>query len=94
MRLYGTGEVVVPGDPDWDELLARFPEHPGVRAVIRASVHRVSVTCGFAVPFMSLVGERPTLDQVNGRKGEGTLAAYRAEKNAVSLDGLPGLDPA
>jgi hypothetical protein len=53
----------------------------------------VSTTSGFAVPFMDLVGERPTLDQVNGRKGEDALAAYRAEKNAVSLDGLPGLAP-
>ena len=42
---------------------------------------------------MQLVGERPTLDQANGRKGEEALAAYRAEKNAVSLDGLPGLAP-
>jgi hypothetical protein len=44
------------------------------------------------VPFMSLVGERPTLDQANGRKGEAALADYRAEKNAASIDGLPGLD--
>jgi len=93
VRLHGTGHVVVPGDPDWEGLVARFDEHPGARAVIRAHVHRVSSSCGFGVPFMSLVGERPTLDQANGRNGEDVLAEYRAEKNAVSLDGLPGLDP-
>jgi hypothetical protein len=91
VRLHGTGEVVVPGDDEWEQLLARFPNRPGVRAVVKAAVTRVSTTCGFAVPFMELAGERPTLDQVNGRKGDEALAVYRAEKNAVSLDGLPGL---
>jgi hypothetical protein len=93
VRLHGTGEVVVPGDDGWDDLVGRFPDRPGARAVVRARVARVSTTCGFAVPFMELAGERPTLDQVNGRKGDDALAAYRAEKNAVSLDGLPGLEP-
>lgn len=93
VRLHGTGAVVVPGDEGWDDLVGRFPEHPGARAVVRAAVARVSTTCGFAVPFMDLVGVRPTLDQVNGRKGDDALAAYRADKNAVSLDGLPGLTP-
>ncbi len=93
VRLHGRGAVVVPGDVGWEQLLDRFPERPGARAVVTATVARVSTTCGFAVPFMEPAGERPTLDQVNGRKGDEALAAYRAEKNAVSLDGLPGLDP-
>jgi hypothetical protein len=93
VRLHGTGDVVVPEDLEWEALSARFEAHPGARAVIRARVDRVSSSCGFAVPLMQLVGERPTLDQANGRKGEEALAAYRAEKNAVSLDGLPGLAP-
>jgi hypothetical protein len=92
VRLHGTGEVVLPDDAGWDELAARFGEHPGARAIIRARVTRVSSSCGFAVPFMTLVGERETLDQANGRKGEEALADYRARKNAVSIDGLPGLD--
>ena len=91
VRLHGTGEVVQPDDPEWAELIDGFTEHPGARTIIRAHVERVSSSCGFAVPFMSLVGERPTLDQANGRKGEAALADYRAEKNAVSIDGLPGL---
>jgi predicted pyridoxine 5'-phosphate oxidase superfamily flavin-nucleotide-binding protein len=92
VRLHGTGEVVQPDDPEWGELVNGFTEHPGARAIIRAHVERVSSSCGFGVPFMSLVGERPTLDQANGRKGEAALADYRAEKNAASIDGLPGLD--
>jgi len=91
VRLYGIGDAVLPGDLGWDDLADRFSVHPGVRAVIRVEVERISSSCGFAVPVMELVGERPTLDQANGRKDETTLATYRAEKNAVSIDGLPGL---
>lgn len=92
VRLHGTGDVVLPDDPDWGALVGGFTEHPGARAIIRARVERVSSSCGFAVPFMTLVGERETLDQANGRKGEDALADYRARKNAASIDGLPGLD--
>jgi len=91
VRLHGRGEVVLPGDSGWERLASGFGEHPGARAIIRADIQRVSSSCGFAVPFMALVGERETLDQANGRKGEEALAEYRAQKNAVSIDGLPGL---
>lgn len=35
----------------------------------------------------------PALAEWAGRKSDGELAAYRAEKNAASIDGLPALDP-
>jgi hypothetical protein len=54
-------------------------------------VDRLSSSCGYSVPFMDLVGERPTLRQWSDRKEPGELDAYRAEKNAVSIDGLAGL---
>ncbi|HEY6531745.1 MAG TPA: pyridoxamine 5'-phosphate oxidase family protein [Acidimicrobiales bacterium] len=91
VRLYGTGEVVEPGHPEWVDLVGRFPERSGARAVIRTAVDRLSSSCGFAVPFMDYVGERPTLGQWSDRQGGDGLAAYRAEKNAVSIDGLPAL---
>ena len=92
VRLHGTGRVVAPADPGFDDLLARFPEHPGVRSVVVVDVHRVSSSCGFAVPVMEYAGERDVLDRANGRKSEAELRAYREKKNALSLDGLPAVD--
>jgi hypothetical protein len=91
VRVHGTGEVVEPGDPGWEELVARFPERSGARAVVRIRADRLSSSCGFAVPFMDYVGERPTLAQWSDRQGPDGLALYRSEKNAVSIDDLPGL---
>jgi hypothetical protein len=91
VRLYGTGEVVVPGDPAWDRLSGRFAPDSGARAVIRVDVDRLSSSCGYSVPFMSVEGERPTLRQWSDRKEPAELDGYRAEKNAVSIDGLPAL---
>lgn len=92
VRLHGRGRVVAAVDPDFDDWRARFPDHPGVRAVIVVDVERVSDSCGFAVPVMELVAERDVLDLANARKGEEALATYRAEKNRVSIDGLPAVD--
>lgn len=92
VRLHGTGRVVSPRDEGFEELVGRFPAHPGVRSVIVVDVARVSDSCGFAVPVMELVGERDQLDRVNERKGEARLADYRGEKNARSIDGLAAVD--
>lgn len=92
VRLHGRGRVVGPGDDGFAAWVARFPEHPGVRAVIVVDVERVSDSCGFAVPLMEYVGDRAVLDDVNARKGDDELAAYRELKNRVSIDGLPAVD--
>ncbi len=91
LRLHGRGTPVVPGDPRFDELAGCFPPRPGVRSVIEVEVARVADSCGFAVPRMDYRGERSELDAWADAKGPDRLAAYRAKKNAVSLDGLPGL---
>lgn len=91
VRLHGRGQVVIPGDAEWEELMARFPPQPGSRSVIRITVERISDSCGFGVPFMQYVGERGQLADWANRKTEGELAEYRRKKNAVSIDGLPGL---
>jgi hypothetical protein len=56
-------------------------------------VERVSSSCGFGVPLMDLVGPREQLVESARRKGEAGMAAYRAHKNAASIDGLTGLQP-
>jgi Pyridoxamine 5'-phosphate oxidase len=90
VRLWGTGEVVFPSSPEFAAMAAGFTPHPGVRSVIRVNVTRVGDSCGYAVPRMSLDSERDILDLHNTKKGPEKLVEYRAERNATSIDGLPG----
>jgi predicted pyridoxine 5'-phosphate oxidase superfamily flavin-nucleotide-binding protein len=91
VRLHGRGEVVTEGHPDHAALANRFPEHPGMRAVIRVEVGRISDSCGYGVPLMDFRGHRRNLDHWTEQKGPEGLLAYRKEQNRVSLDGLPAL---
>jgi hypothetical protein len=91
VRLHGRAEAVEPGDGRFAGLLERFPSYPGVRAVLVVSVTRISDSCGFGVPRYDYVGERSQLPAWAERKGEQGLAAYKRDKNAVSIDGLPAL---
>jgi hypothetical protein len=93
VRLYGRGDVLVPGDARFDGVAARFPDYPGTRAVIHVSLDRIADACGYAVPLYEFRGERTQLDDWAEHKGPDGLRAYRAENNAKSIDGLPGLDP-
>jgi Pyridoxamine 5'-phosphate oxidase len=99
LRLYGAGRVVLPGEPSWDELAGYFPDpseseagRDSRRAIIVVDVHRIADSCGYAVPVMELVAERDVLTRWADGKSVEELAAYRAAKNAVSIDGLPALD--
>ncbi len=91
LRLHGRGRAVVAGDQDFDDLVSRFPSRPGIRSVIDVDVTRIADSCGYAVPLMMFEGERSRLDEWADGRGPGGLEEYRAEKNAESLDGLPGL---
>jgi hypothetical protein len=95
VRLHGHGSVALPGDSAFEEVAARHPAHPSTRAVVIVDVTRVSDSCGYGVPVMELVGERDLMRLWAEKKGPDGLTAYRADRNAVSIDGLPGLaDPA
>ena len=91
VRLHGYGVVALPGDPDFEDVVARHPKHPSTRAVVTVEVERVSDSCGYGVPVMDVVGERDLLRLGAEKRGPTGLSAYRAEKNAISIDGLPGL---
>jgi Pyridoxamine 5'-phosphate oxidase len=91
VRLHGRGTVVLPGDPGWDGLAARFPARPGTRSIITVALDRVSDSCGFGVPLMAYETERPDLADWAGRKDEEALVEYRSRRNAASIDGMPGL---
>ena len=91
MRLYGRGRVVEPGDAEWDGLIARFPEYPGVRSVVVVDVERVADSCGFAVPLYEYKGERSQLIDYAEKKGPEGMEEYKAQKNRASIDGIAGL---
>jgi hypothetical protein len=79
VRLHGSGELIAhdaPGDG-------------GVRGVIRVAIDRVSDACGFGVPLMEVVGERPQRAAWLARHDEGSLLEYMQRKNSTSIDGLP-----
>jgi hypothetical protein len=90
-RVYGTGTVHPLGTPGFDALAAHFPELPGRRSIVDVDVDRVSTSCGFAVPVLRYEGERDRLLDWARAKGDDGLVEYWANKNAASIDGLPGL---
>lgn len=94
VRVHGRGEVVVAGDRRFAELAGRFPGpgRAGTRAIVVVDAERISDSCGYGVPLMDFTGFRDAMDKWEAQKGPQGLAAYRAEHNAVSLDGLPGLE--
>jgi hypothetical protein len=91
VRLHGVGHVAEPGSSTFDDLRSLFPNYAGTRAIITASISRVSDSCGFAVPRLDYVGERDTLEKWAVKKGAEGLIAYRREKNSASIDGLPAV---
>ncbi|MEO8604842.1 MAG: pyridoxamine 5'-phosphate oxidase family protein [bacterium] len=91
VRLYGRGEVLPIGSAEFDSLAPRFTELVGVRAIVRVHLDRVADSCGYAVPRYTYQGERRQLLDWAERKGADGLATYKRQKNAKSIDGLPGL---
>ena len=91
VRLYGRGEALPTGEPEADALLRHFGPYPGARSVIRVRLDRVSTSRGYGVPLLQYESERDQLLQFAERRGPDGLVEYREEKNAVSIDGLPGL---
>jgi hypothetical protein len=93
LRLHGQGEVIEPGDAQFNELSTSFATErlPYVRSIIRVNVTRIHDACGFAVPLMQFEGERRQLQDFGERKGAEGLHEYQVEKNSHSIDGLPAL---
>jgi hypothetical protein len=93
VRLYGTGTVTPIGTTEFDGRAARFPSYPNARAVVTVALERIADSCGYGVPRYRYEGERSQLMDWADRKGPDGIAAYQAERNATSIDGLPGLTP-
>lgn len=92
VRLQGRGEALPLGSAEFEALQDRFPDLPGARSIIRVDVQRIADSCGYGVPLMQYHGERDTLIGWAEKKGPEGLAAYRAERNRHSLDGLDAFE--
>lgn len=93
LRLYGKGHAVHLKDDAFEELAKNFPSYPGIRQIIVADIHKVTTNCGYSIPEMELVRERPSLIKWAENKGEDGIKAYQKENNTRSMDGLPtGID--
>lgn len=94
VRLHGRGEVLAADAIDFpDAIGGHVPEQR--RTIIRVDVERIADSCGFGVPLMAYAGERPQslawAKTKLAKGGPGALDDYVADKNAVSIDGLPAL---
>ena len=90
LRLYGRGDVIFPADPSSAPWSRRF-RHTSGRDRTRVAVDRIADSCGYGVPEYRFVGERRQLLEWADRKGPDGVRTYQEERNATSLDGLPGL---
>ena len=89
LRLYGKGCTVIPEDAEWEELSSHFNLVMATRQIIVADIDMVQTSCGFSVPYYTYAGERDHAGKWAANKGVEGLELYKAEKNLVSIDGLP-----
>ncbi len=89
LRVYGSAKVFHPRDARWAEFSAQIPSTLGTRQYFLVTIDLVHTSCGYAVPFMDYVKDRPVLTKWAENKGEEGIAEYWKEKNQLSLDGKP-----
>lgn len=91
LRLYGSGHVIQYGEDGFAEAMAWFPSVERARNVIVVDIHRIADSCGWGVPLYEYQGDRDQLPRWAAARPEDEWMATRYEKNARSLDDLPGL---
>jgi len=92
LRLYGHGVAHPFGSPGFQTLRPRFPSiDVPVRGIIEVSVTRVQDSCGWGVPFYEFKGDRPKLREMNATRTQEAKLERVYERNALSIDGLPGM---
>jgi hypothetical protein len=101
LRLHGTAKPIFAGDAEFESLLeaGQFEElsmPAGRRAVIDVDVERISDSCGYGVPLMAFEGTRDHYALSVAKRvrtmSEDGYHAFVAERNALSIDGLPALE--
>ena len=100
VRLHGRGRAIQTGEDRFKELLQAFPDsdvpEEGLRSIIEVDVERIASSCGYSVPLMSFEGWRPNRDLWIEKKLKDSpdgVKEYIKDRNTLSLDGLPAVDP-
>lgn len=89
LRLYGQGQSLMRGTPDYAALAPGFEDMAGARQIIRLSIDLVQTSCGMGVPLFDYKEERGSLIRYWTRQGLDNLRKYWGLKNLKSIDGLP-----
>jgi Pyridoxamine 5'-phosphate oxidase len=89
LRAYGSARAIHKGDPEWADYASLLPDQPGARQIFDVTVDLVQSSCGFAVPFMDFVADRPVLKTWAEGKGPDGLREYWDERNRQTIDGQP-----
>jgi hypothetical protein len=89
LRLYGQGITVLRDTAAWEVYAPHFEIYPSTRQIIVAEIDLVQTSCGFGVPMYDFKANRDLHFSWADSKGEKGLEQYIADKNLISLDGLP-----
>ncbi|MEO0551175.1 MAG: pyridoxamine 5'-phosphate oxidase family protein [Pseudomonadota bacterium] len=93
LRLYGEAKATQWDEPGFADLLSHFPDFDKARAIFTIKLTRIQDSCGWGVPFYEFKGERDQLKRYADNPkvtAEQWAEGYRI-KNALSIDGLPGV---
>jgi hypothetical protein len=88
LRLYGKAVDFHGKEPEWESLLALFPNYTGTRQIFRLSVDLVQTSCGYGVPRYDYVGQRSDLTDWADSLGPEGIRRYWKEKNQLTIDGV------
>jgi hypothetical protein len=86
LRLFGQAKAIHPRDRAWEDLYSLFPEDVGARQIFELELSLVMTSCGYAVPYFELKGERPTLSKWAESCGKQGIRDYWEEHNQRSLN--------
>ena len=89
LRCYGSARAIPPRDADWPTYAGELPPHKSARQLVLFDIELVQTSCGFGVPMFEFASERDNMDKWLSSRDHAAIEAYWAEKNQVSLDGLP-----
>lgn len=92
VRLHGQGRAVAPASEEGRAIAPLFTASKPPRCYIVADITRISDSCGFGVPLMTLERERDAMAKWSEGKTAADFADYRRAKNALSIDGIPAWD--
>ena len=89
LRLYGQGQSLMRGTPEYAGLIGQFEEMAGARQIVRLAVDLVQTSCGMGVPLYDYKEDRHNLVNYWLRQTAGNLKKYWGSKNSRSSRWAP-----